>query len=72
MSCVEIFGGMGAMSLGLTQAGFEHAILVEIDDACVTTLRKNGFVNVLHSSVAQVDFRPYSGVDLVAGGVPTV
>jgi len=34
MTSVEICAGAGGRSLGLESAGFEHAALVEIDDAC--------------------------------------
>ena len=70
MTCVEVFAGMGAFSLGMTKAGYCHRLLVEKDKACVETLLKNGFGNVLHADVKDVDFRPYVGVDICCGGVP--
>ena len=70
MRCVELFAGMGAMSLGLSRAGFEHDLLVESDAACVATLAQNGFAPVAHTSVQDVDFARYTGTDVVAGGVP--
>ena len=72
MRCVEIWAGMGGMAVGLHDAGFEHSLLVECDAACVDTLRRNGFAPdaTLCARVEEVDFRPFRGVDLVAGGVP--
>ena len=71
MTSVEICAGAGGQSLGLERAGFEHAALVEIDDACCATLRVNRPQwNVLHGDVTRFDGRPFRGVDLLAGGVP--
>ena len=70
MNCVELFAGIGAMSLGLKKAGYRHILMVEKDAACVCTLENNGFENVLHADVREVNFYPANGVDLVAGGVP--
>ena len=58
------------MSLGLKKAGYRHILMVEKDAACVCTLENNGFENVLHADVREVNFYPANGVDLVAGGVP--
>ena len=70
MKCVEICAGIGGMSLGLQQAGFEHVLLVEKDAACVETLTRNKFKHVLHAPVESVNFTKYKGVYLVAGGTP--
>lgn len=70
-SSVEICAGAGGQALGLEQAGFEHANLIEIDKAACTTLK----LNRPHWGVIECDVRDYDGsalkgVELLAGGVP--
>jgi DNA (cytosine-5)-methyltransferase 1 len=69
---VEICAGAGGQALGLEQAGFRHAAAVELDpDACETLRRNRGDEwKIVEDDVANVDGRAYSGVDLLAGGVP--
>lgn len=74
MNSIELCAGAGGQALGLERAGFDHAALVEIDDACRSTLRLNrpGW-NVIEGSQADLtcfDARSYKGIDLVAGGLP--
>ena len=70
-SSLEICAGAGGQALGLEQAGFEHAALVEIEPAACATLRLNrpGW-NVIEGDVRCFDGRPFRGIDLLAGGVP--
>jgi len=71
LTSVEIAAGAGGQALGLEQAGFEHLVLVEIDDHAVCTLRKNRpHWNVWHGDVRKFDGTPYRGADLLAGGIP--
>jgi DNA (cytosine-5)-methyltransferase 1 len=72
LTCLEICAGAGGQSLGLEQAGFSHAVAVEIDpDACATLrLNRRHAWKVIRSDVRQFDGRPYRGIDLLAGGVP--
>jgi len=71
MYSVEICAGAGGQALGLEQAGFEHAALVEIDTAACATLRHNRpRWNVIEGDLHKFDGTPYRGVDLLAGGVP--
>src|SRR5438876_5241682 len=72
---LEICAGAGGQALGLEQAGFKHAVLVEIDPLACETLRSNR----PSWSVRQIDLRDFAqelssesfgSVDLVAGGVP--
>ena len=72
MQCIELCAGMGGMTLGLEQAGFAHALLVERDAQAVAVLRANfPHAPVRHADVRDVDFAEFRGrVSLVAGGVP--
>jgi hypothetical protein len=71
---VEICAGAGGQSLGLELAGFEHELSVELDPGAVATLRHNrphwkvavGDV----ASPAVWDPAEYTGIGLLAGGVP--
>lgn len=68
---IEICAGAGGQALGLEQAGFEHASLVEIEAPACQTLR----INRPHWNVVEGDLHHYSadkwkGIDLLAGGVP--
>lgn len=72
LTSLEICAGAGGQALGLEEAGFEHACLVEIDSACCNTLRHNRS----HWRVEEGDLKSFSGsrfrnvIDLLAGGVP--
>jgi len=71
LSVLEICAGAGGQSLGLEQAGFGHTLAVEIDKHAAATLRLNRPEwNVHEGDVREIDGKKYSGVDLVAGGVP--
>jgi DNA (cytosine-5)-methyltransferase 1 len=79
MRSVELFAGCGGLALGLARAGFEHELVVELDDHAVATLAENkrrGVEHVRewrieHNDVRQVDFTTIEGeIDLVAGGPP--
>ncbi len=74
LDAVEICAGAGGQALGLEQAGFEHALAVELDAAACATLRANrpGW-KVAEGDVADLALwrpRDYQGVALLAGGVP--
>jgi DNA (cytosine-5)-methyltransferase 1 len=74
LDVVEICAGAGGQALGLEQAGFEHALAVELDPAACATLRANRpSWKVAEGDVADGRlWRPadYRGVTLLAGGVP--
>jgi DNA (cytosine-5)-methyltransferase 1 len=71
MTCLELCAGAGGQALGLEQAGFEHAGLVEIDKHCCQTLRTNRpHWNVIEQDLRTFDSSEFRGVDLVAGGLP--
>lgn len=69
---IELCAGAGGQALGLEQAGFDHAALVEIDHHCCQTLR----LNRPSWDVHEEDLRAFKGksfrgkVDLLAGGLP--
>jgi DNA (cytosine-5)-methyltransferase 1 len=71
LTCLEICAGGGGQSLGLHQAGFAHRAAVEIDPHACETLRLNHPEwNIVERDIHQFDGTSYSGVDLLAGGVP--
>ena len=71
MRSIEICAGAGGQALGIERAGFEHIALVEIDkDACATLRKNRPQWNVIEGDVKTFSARKYSGVDLLAGGVP--
>ncbi|MFF0341890.1 DNA cytosine methyltransferase [Kribbella sp. NPDC004875] len=71
---VEICAGAGGQALGLEQAGFEHALAVELDPTAADTLRLNRPQwKVRTGDVADPevwDPAEFQNVDLLAGGVP--
>lgn len=68
---VEICAGAGGQALGLEQAGFGHAALVEYDVSACQTLRLNRPKwNVIEGDVRKFSGTPFRGIDLLAGGVP--
>jgi DNA (cytosine-5)-methyltransferase 1 len=71
LSSVEMCAGGGGQALGLEQAGFEHAALVEIErDFCATLRLNRPAWAVYESDLEDFDGRPYKGIDLLAGGLP--
>ncbi|HLK00266.1 MAG TPA: DNA (cytosine-5-)-methyltransferase, partial [Streptosporangiaceae bacterium] len=71
---VEICAGAGGQGLGLERAGFQHALAVELDQACCDTLRLNrpGWKLASGDVADRCVWQPldYQGIDLLAGGVP--
>ena len=69
---IEICAGAGGQALGLERAGFEHALVVEIEPEFCQTLRINRpDWKVLQADVKMLDLHEYRGkIDLFAGGVP--
>ncbi len=68
---LELCAGAGGQALGLEQAGFEHAALVEIDaDACRTLRHNRPDWQTIQGDITTFDAKPYRGVDLVAAGLP--
>ncbi len=71
MRSIEICAGAGGQALGLEQAGFSHAALVEIDhDACATLTKNRPNWNVIEGDVKTFCAKEYANIALLAGGVP--
>jgi DNA (cytosine-5)-methyltransferase 1 len=71
MQSIEFCAGAGGQAIGLEQAGFRHAALVEIERDFAKTLELNrpGW-NVFAQDMNTFDGRPYKGVDLLTAGLP--
>ncbi|HEY5988959.1 MAG TPA: DNA cytosine methyltransferase [Streptosporangiaceae bacterium] len=72
VTSLEICAGAGGQALGLEQAGFAHEAAVEIDpDACETLrLNRGSDWKIIEGDVAELDGGAFTGIDLLAGGVP--
>lgn len=80
MRCVELFTGCGGLAMGLSRAGFDHALQVEWNDDACETLAHNkakGIAHVkhwpfVHADVRSIEWRRNVAVpvELVAGGPP--
>jgi DNA-methyltransferase (dcm) len=79
MIAIEMCAGAGGQALGLHEAGFKHAALIEIDHhACETLRLNNSDLKLNWQEVIESDLKlfaksakNYAGlIDLVAGGVP--
>jgi len=67
---IELFAGCGGLALGLESAGLSTKMLVEINQDCVNTLKKNRPEwNVVHDDISKVDFSNMTA-DIVTGGFP--
>jgi DNA (cytosine-5)-methyltransferase 1 len=71
MQSIEFCAGAGGQALGLEQAGFHHAALVEIeaDYAKTLTLNRPNW-DVRAADMNSFDGRPFEGMDLLAAGLP--
>lgn len=75
---IELFSGCGGLALGLSQAGFNHLLMVERNGEAAATVAHNaklGIEHVMHwpysqKDVRELDWNPYRGVMVVAGGPP--
>jgi DNA (cytosine-5)-methyltransferase 1 len=68
---LELCAGGGGQALGLEAAQFECSGAVEIDPHCCATLRMNRpSWKIIQGDLREFKGTPYSGVDLVAAGVP--
>jgi DNA (cytosine-5)-methyltransferase 1 len=74
---VELFAGSGGLALGLARAGLKSWDMIELNEPCCETLGANADIlgwkeagSVKARDVCEIDFRAYSGVDVVAAGAP--
>lgn len=68
---LDICTGAGGEALGLENAGFSHAAVVEIEPVACQTLRTNRPLwRVIESDIRAINGLEFRGVDLLAGGVP--
>jgi len=74
LEVVEICAGAGGQSLGLERAGFDHRLAIELDANAAATLKHNRpdwEVRIGDVASPRVwDPKQFSGVHLLAGGVP--
>ncbi|GAQ80957.1 S-adenosyl-L-methionine-dependent methyltransferase superfamily protein [Klebsormidium nitens] len=69
MRVVSLFSGCGGLDLGLTKAGHDVIMQVEIDPRCRQVLRHHFPGTLLHPNVEQVQTLPKE-TDIVAAGFP--
>jgi len=74
LASLEVCAGAGGQALGLEQAGFGHAGLVEIDADCRRTLIHNrpgwDVAQGAEADLMQTDGTRHRGGDLLSGGLP--
>lgn len=71
MQSIEFCAGAGGQALGLEQAGFRHAALVEIEPEFAKTLKLNRPMwDVRATDMAEFDGTPFKGVELLTAGLP--
>jgi DNA (cytosine-5)-methyltransferase 1 len=68
---IELCAGGGGQALGLEMAGFHHVAAVEYEPHYCTTLRTNRpHWKVVEDDIRNFRSQDYTGIDLIAGGVP--
>jgi DNA (cytosine-5)-methyltransferase 1 len=78
MRSVELFAGAGGLAIGMANAGFRHAAVLEWDQFACDTFRENKKHHVgavegwpLHQLDVRVfDFHKIKSVDVISGGPP--
>ncbi|MEK6322696.1 MAG: DNA cytosine methyltransferase [Acidobacteriota bacterium] len=79
MRAVEIFAGAGGLALGVSQAGFSHDAVIEVDRHACATIKANQVQKIrpvidwplFEQDVSRFDFSTIQeGLDLLCGGPP--
>lgn len=78
MRSVELFAGAGGLAIGMSNAGFEHAAVIEFNHSACETFRENQRHHLrcieqwpLHETdVRKFDYRNLSDIMVVSGGPP--
>lgn len=71
LKSIEFCAGAGGQALGLEQAGFNHALLVDNDrDCCATLLENRPDWNIRCADMAAEPANEFHGIDLFAAGLP--
>jgi DNA (cytosine-5)-methyltransferase 1 len=71
LTALELCAGGGGAALGLEQAGFAHAALLDNDPHACATLRSNRpYWNVIQADIRRFDSAYWRDVDLLSGGLP--
>lgn len=78
MRAVELFAGAGGLGIGVSNASFEPAAVIEYDRYCCDTIRHNqrsGLATVgkwplFEGDVRQYKFTDLSNIDFISGGPP--
>jgi DNA (cytosine-5)-methyltransferase 1 len=79
MKAVEIFTGAGGLAISLTNTGISHKALIEWDNDCCNTIRKNiDYLNnhktnfdIFEGDAREFDYNSINEqIDIVAGGPP--
>jgi len=71
IQAIDLFSGVGGLSLGLHEAGWEVIAGFECDEVAVENYRLNfPESDVYPDDVREIDFSKYKGIELVAGGPP--
>jgi DNA (cytosine-5)-methyltransferase 1 len=72
LTSIDLFCGAGGLSLGLTRAGFNTQLALDIDPAAGATYLKNfPDVRFLKEDIRTIKWNAFRGaIDLVAGGPP--
>jgi DNA (cytosine-5)-methyltransferase 1 len=69
-TAVDLFSGCGGLAHAARLLGFRHLALIESNERCATTLRLNGFTNVVNGLLEHSDLSQYHGTDLLTAGPP--
>lgn len=71
LTAVDLFCGAGGLSVGLEEASFTTVMAVDCDPHAIETYAAAlSHVDARVEDAGALDFKPWRGVDLVAGGAP--